>query len=149
MLLFAVLLFFAGAVSAQGQPRTFKVPFHNSGAMILLDASVNGNPAVLLLDTGSVRTMVSFEALGHNEVKAKPVKPSRLGAGADGQYLKGRSNIGLGDCTIFAQDVFAVDLSEVSKMLGTRVDGLLGADVLREFSAVRIDYKAHVIEFEQ
>jgi hypothetical protein len=39
--------------------------------------------------------------------------------------------------------------SETSKRLGTRIDGFLGQDILREFSAVRIDYKGGVIEFEK
>ena len=42
-----------------------------------------------------------------------------------------------------------MDLSEASKHLGTRIDGFVGQDILREFSAVRIDYKAGVVEFEK
>jgi len=40
-------------------------------------------------------------------------------------------------------------MSEASKRIGERVDGFIGQDLLREFSVVRIDYKASVIEFEK
>ncbi|HKW34139.1 MAG TPA: hypothetical protein VJN92_14100 [Candidatus Acidoferrum sp.] len=45
--------------------------------------------------------------------------------------------------------ILVMDLSEASKNLGTRIDGFVGQDILREFSAVRIDYKAGLVEFEQ
>ena len=130
------------------QRRTFTVPFDLHNGLILLKGELNGKPATFLLDTGSVKTMVSLDALGYGSIHARPVKPSKMGAGADGQYLKGRSDIGLGECTIVAQEIFAVDLSEVSKTLGTRIDGLLGVDVLRGFRQVRIDFKARTLELE-
>ena len=57
------------AVAGEGKP--YRVPFHTANGMILLDATVNDKPAVLLLDTGSVKTMISFEALGHGEIHVK------------------------------------------------------------------------------
>ena len=42
--------------------------------------------------------------------------------------------------------VLVMDLSDASKRLGTRIDGFLGEDVLRTFSAVRIDFRAHTLE---
>lgn len=41
-----------------------------------------------------------------------------------------------------------MDLSDVSKRLGAHIDGILGKDELRTFSAVRIDCKNHVVELE-
>lgn len=43
--------------------------------------------------------------------------------------------------------VCLMDLSDVSRRRGVRVDGFIGADVLSEFSAVRIDYGRSVVEF--
>lgn len=45
--------------------------------------------------------------------------------------------------------ILVMDLSEASKQTGTRIDGFIGQDILREFSALRIDYKAGLVEFEQ
>jgi hypothetical protein len=42
-----------------------------------------------------------------------------------------------------------MDLQEVSRRMGTRIDGFVGQDVLSEFSAVRIDYRNSVVELEQ
>lgn len=53
-----VLLLFAGVASAQEQHRTLD--------LILLDATVNGRPVVLLLDTGSNHTMAGFDILTAN-----------------------------------------------------------------------------------
>ena len=44
--------------------------------------------------------------------------------------------------------VEAVNLSAIGKGLPARIDGILGEDVLQEFSAVRIDFKNHVVELE-
>lgn len=41
-----------------------------------------------------------------------------------------------------------MDLSDASKRLGTHLDGFIGADVLGEFRAVRIDFESHVAELE-
>ena len=45
--------------------------------------------------------------------------------------------------------MLVMDLSDASKRLGTRIDGFVGQDILREFAAVRIDYKAGLVEFEK
>ena len=41
-----------------------------------------------------------------------------------------------------------MDLSDASRRMGTQIDGFIGQDVLSEFSAVRIDYKAHTVELQ-
>jgi hypothetical protein len=45
--------------------------------------------------------------------------------------------------------VLVMDLSEARERLGTRIDGFIGQDVLREFSSVQIDYKAGKVELEK
>ena len=40
--------------------------------------------------------------------------------------------------------VLVMDLSDAR-----RIDGFVGQDILREFAAVRIAYKASLVEFEQ
>lgn len=54
----------AGVVSAQEQRRINRIPFHSINSMILLDATVNGKPAVLLIDTGSDATLIGPQAAG-------------------------------------------------------------------------------------
>lgn len=93
--------------------------------MILLDATVNGKPSVLVLDTGT-RFTCTTQAVKHE-----------------------RASIGIAGLTFEKQPVTTVNLDSLSKWAGTRIDGLLGQDILREFSAVRIDYKAQTVTLEE
>lgn len=45
--------------------------------------------------------------------------------------------------------VWVMDLSDASKRIGAKVDGFIGTDVLSEFSAARIDYKAQTVTLEK
>ena len=45
--------------------------------------------------------------------------------------------------------ILVMDLSAASKQLGTRIDGFVGQDILREFSSVRIDYRNELVELQQ
>jgi predicted aspartyl protease len=145
----AAFLVLVGVVSAaQEPPRTFRVPFHIAGGMILLDAKVNDKPAVLLLDTGADFTLVSPQASGLATVKLHALMANRT-TGANGEYVKGRVDLHLDKRHWIARSILVMDLSEASKRLGTRIDGFIGADLLEEFSAVRIDYKKHFVELEE
>jgi hypothetical protein len=42
-----------------------------------------------------------------------------------------------------------MDLSDASKRMGAKIDGFIGTDVLSEFRAVRIDYKAQAVTLEK
>jgi Aspartyl protease len=115
--------------------------------MILLDGQVNDKPAVLLLDTGADNSLISPEAASIS-TKLDALKATKT-TGANGEYIKGRVDLRLAERHWIDRTVLVMDLSEASKRLGTRIDGFIGQDVLREVSAVRIDYKANVIEFEK
>jgi hypothetical protein len=144
-LLFLVLLLFAGIASAQ--PRTYRIPFHTVNGMILLDATVNDKPATLLLDTGADFTLISPQAAGL-AAKLDALRATNT-VGASGEYIKGRVDLRLAERHWIDRAVLVMDLSEASKRLGTRIDGFVGADLLQEFSAVRIDFKSHFVELEE
>src|SRR5215467_4689698 len=142
-----LLLVLLLAAPFQVHAQTFRVPFHSAGGMILLDGQVNGKPAVLLLDTGADFTLISPEASGLTAKLGalKATKPT----GANGEYVKGRADLRLAERHWIDRTVLVMDLSEASKRLGTKIDGFIGQDLLREFSVVRIDYKAGQLEFEK
>ena len=140
-----LLLYFLLAPLSHAQ--TFRVPFRSVNGMILLDGQVNDKPAALLLDTGADFTLITPEAAGL-AAKLDPLKATKT-TGANGEYVKGRVDLRLAERHWIERAVLVMDLSEASKRLGTRIDGFIGQDVLREFSAARIDYKASVIEFEK
>jgi len=142
-----LLLLFVSVASAQEQHRTFRIPFHSVNGMILLDATVNNKPAVLLLDTGADFTLISPQASGLSTVKLRALTGTKT-TGANGDYVKSRVDLRLAERHWIEREILVMDLSDASKRLGTRVDGFVGQDLLQEFSAVRIDFKNHVVELE-
>lgn len=141
------LLLCADAATAQGPSRSFRVPFHTVNGMVLLDAEVNGKPAVLLLDTGADFTLISPQASGLPKARLRALTATQT-TGANGEYVKARVDLKLAEQRWVDRAVLVMDLSEASKRLGTRIDGFVGADLLQEFSAVRIDFRNHLVELE-
>ena len=109
---------------------------------------MNNKPVVLLLDTGSDFTLISPQASGVPAAKLRALTGTKT-TGANGDYVKSRIDLRLAERHWIDREILVMDLSDASKRIGTRIDGFVGQDLLREFSAVRIDYKASVIEFEK
>jgi len=97
--------------------------------MILLDAQVGGKPVVLVLDTGAVQTQVDRKTMMRQDFSVLYVD-LKISTYRQSEYR-----------------ILATDLRLILK--GIPADGILGEDWLRSFRAVRIDYKANVIEFEK
>jgi hypothetical protein len=57
-----------------------------------------------------------------------------------------RADLKLADGARLSVIVSVMSLEDASKHIGTKIDGILGQEVLRTFSAVRIDYENYVIE---
>jgi hypothetical protein len=131
------------AVPLQTHAQTYRAPFHSVNGMILLDAQVNGKPAVFLLDTGS---NVSFVDMHSAPLRFKAEKVRRIGMTG---CIVAHPKLVIAGKDFSEQRFCIADLSDVSKEIGQKVDGFIGQDVLREFSAVRIDYKAGLVEFEK
>ena len=115
--------------------------------MILLDATVNGKPAVLLLDTGANNSIVSPQAAGLTAAQLRSLQATQAGTGAEGDYIEVDPR--LAERHWLKRRVLVMDLADASKRMGAQVDGFLGQDILRSFSTVRVDYKAGVVEFEK
>lgn len=143
----AALLLFVGVAMAQEPPRTFRVPFHLVKGLILLDAKVNGQPATLLLDSGANNSIVDFRTAALADTKLDKLR-STGNVGAEGDCVVREVHLALEHRSWLNRRVCVMDLSDASKRLGEHIDGFVGADVLGEFSAVRIDFKNHVVELE-
>jgi len=98
--------------------------------MILLDGQVNGRAVTLVLDTGAVQTQVDRKTMMRHEDFAVLYVDLKISTYRHNEYR-----------------ILATDLRPILK--GIPADGILGGDWLRSFRAVRIDYKANVIEFEK
>ena len=126
----------------------YRVPFHSVNGMILLDAEVNGKPAVLLLDTGANSSIVDVHSAGFDGLKLDALRSTGR-AGAEGTCAIWEARLSLEHRSWLNRRMCVMDLSDVSRRMGVRIDGFVGQDILREFSAVRIDYKAGLVEFEK
>lgn len=107
--------------------------------MILLDAKVNGKAAVLALDTGINRTLMSLEITGADKHDVSMAQHRGL-------YFSRKVYLIIGDSRWVNFPVLIVDMKQRSTM---DIDGLLGEDVLSKFSSVRINFKDHVIDLER
>ena len=125
------------------------IPFRSAESMILVEARVNDNRVSLLLDTGANNTIVSPRAYGDLQFHLHSIHKNDEGPGLKGDAVRLRANLALANRTWNSQPVYVMNVDELTRRFGAPVDGLLGQDLLREFHSVRINYKAHVIEFEQ
>ncbi|MFI5059510.1 MAG: aspartyl protease family protein [Candidatus Acidiferrales bacterium] len=125
------------------------VPFRTARSMILVDARVDGKPVTLLLDTGAINTIVSAKVYGIPQFQLQGLHRTNHDPGYTGDTLRLRTNFAFANRVWISRPVSVMNVDELTRRIGTPVDGLLGQDLLQEFRSVRINYKAHVIELEQ
>jgi Aspartyl protease len=125
-----------------------RLPFRTVRSMILVEGEVNGNPVTLLMDTGSMKTIISTRAYRVEYFSLRTAQRSAKSAGISGESISVRLDLKLANHRWVGQPVSIMNLGELNQLLGAQFDGLLGEDILREFHSVRIDYRAHIIEFE-
>jgi Aspartyl protease len=103
---------------------------------------VNGRPARLVVDTGSSNTILSSELLQVRPLAAAHADASALGPGYVGSAGWVKATLEVGTNKWSDRRVLVMnDLQDMSNTLQETVDGIIGADVLREFDSVVIDFK--------
>jgi hypothetical protein len=124
------------------------LPFHTSNSLIFVEITANGKPATMLLDSGSVRTLLSAKVM-QVDLKLAAMNHKSYERGLEGTIVEMPATMIIGDHKILT-DVMAGNLSQLARTMGAdKCDGIIGQDVLRRFKSVRIDYKARRIEFEE
>ncbi len=141
-----MLLLLSPHVLAQ-ERRTFTVLFHSVHGMILLDGQLNGKPAVFLLDTGANNSIMDMQSAGLGNLKLDKLR-STGAAGSEGDCALREVRLALEHRSWLNRRVCVMDLSDVSRRMGTHLDGFIGADVLSEFRQVRLNYETHTLELE-
>lgn len=129
--------------AAPGRGRDVEIPFETGRqeSVILVRGSANGRPALLILDTGSSRTILRPELVGTAAASLPSSGFSENGPGLHAQGRWSRATIRLGEKT-WRREVVAMNFDEVSRVMGMKVDGLIGQDLLREYDRVTIDFRA-------
>ena len=130
------------SVAAAGQTGELELPFEliRSQDAIVVEATVRGRPATLLLDTGAATTVIASSLAGPSELPA--ARFSDEGPGLEAQARWAEVPLALGTRLWPRRRVVVMNLDAVSRHYGRRVDGLLGQDLLREFGKVTIDFRA-------
>jgi hypothetical protein len=124
------------------------VPFEHNARQnaILVRATVNQRPAVLLLDTGARTSVISREIAGMANEDLRGGFSSG-GPGFKGEALTMRTTVRLGGETWHDHPVAVMNLAEVQRVFDGPIDGLLGEDILCIFRQVTFDYPTKRIVF--
>ena len=135
-LTFLLLLFAAaGFASSPDEGPTAVLRYRARNSMMLVTVAIDGKNRTLVLDTGAEQTMINFPQVSR-EQEMKLWQHSY-------PYIKERSRLKLAN-TVFVIDVIKADLTG-TPLLKT-ADGILGQDVLSNYSSIRINFRQQTIE---
>ncbi len=115
---------------------------------ILVVARVEGKTAVLVVDTGSDRTIVSPQLVSGRE-SAERFKVSFPAAHRSSISAWGKATIQLGDETWKDHTVVIQDQTALRHIFDQEVDGILGQDILGQFRRVIIDSESHTLTLQE
>src|SRR5262249_6408641 len=120
-----------------------EIPFevNRNFGVILIRAQVNGQPATLVVDTGSSHTMLSSELLQVRPLALERADPPAKGSGWIGRAAWDKATLEIGTTTWRDRMVLVMDFQDMSNSMKQRVDGMIGEDVLKEFDSVVLDFK--------
>jgi hypothetical protein len=124
-----------------------KVPFELVSNHIYLKVKLNGSsPLSFMLDTGARFSYLDLSRADEFKIKELNREEAKRIGGCDDLPLFKFDSVGIGDLTLFDQDVLGISLSPLNKFEGTNLDGILGYDFLRRF-VVEIDYVNQILTF--
>jgi len=111
--------------------------------LILIRAEVNDQPATLLMDTGCSHTVLSTKLLAGRSRKLEHAANASKGSGWVGNASWIKATVKVGNI-VWRDHMFLAmdDLPDISDSVGQKIDGLLGEDVLQEFTVVQIDFNS-------
>jgi len=143
--LFALLLLlFVGTASAQPAKSVTLHFTRSANGWILIPAKVNGHLGSFVLDTGATDSFVSPKLIGEN----------MAGASSRTSYLGGvelfrqiSATVSLGDTNLNLQ-ILLTSTERVGVLAKTRIDGIIGLNVLSQYQKVTLDLKAQTIVLE-
>lgn len=121
-------------------------PFPSNSKFIMIPVSLNGKEFQFVLDTGSTITVFDISLkeqlgwrIGSSKARAADGKTIKI------EYYQLRHAHFGGLCKKHKK-VAVLDLNEVSKMAGRRVDGIIGMDLLKNH-VIRLDFKKNIVSF--
>jgi predicted aspartyl protease len=132
-------------------PNQREIPFEISRTfgLVLVKVEIAGRPAVLIVDTGCNRTVISTEIAPTPRSTLENTRSTSKGSGWAGTGVVARTTVRVGPITMHDHPIVVMDMHDLSKSVGQRIDGLLGMDFFSELQLVAIDLKNHKLIIEQ
>ena len=145
------LLVTLGSVAFSQSANRREIPFENSRVfgLVLVKAKVAGREAVLIVDTGSNQTIISSEIAPLPRMTLYNTRSTSKGSGWSGTGVLVRATVRIGSVAMNDHPVLVMDMHDLSKSCGQRIDGLLGMDFFSELQLVVIDIKNHKLIIDQ
>lgn len=116
---------------------------------ILIHAKLNGTPALMILDSGASHSLFDATSFGMTDTQLQIARMNSRGLGLDADVVWRTADFQMADLQWERQTVEIADLRKLSKIYGRKIDGIVGEDVLRNFSSVQINYKGGCVMFER
>jgi len=141
-----MLLLLAAAAPAFAQERIVLPLEKLLNGLLLVEIRVNGKPARLVLDTASEMTVLDNDLLGvsRRDLERATARLAQQDGVRASVILRATLQLGpeASGFSLPDQRIAVSELDGVSRTLGRRIDGILGADVLQKFAAVTIRWRA-------
>ena len=141
-----VLLLLPLALLSAINIRTACAQSHNIDGIFLVDARVNGSPAVLVLDTGAEHSLLDREfaqRLDLHPVAHADLQTPYSSKNAEVMLVP---HLDIQSVPSSSLRMMIDDLAATSGALGSHIDGVLGNDVIRK-SPIKLDYSVGSVTF--
>jgi predicted aspartyl protease len=127
----------------------FSVPFKKVGKLILVKAYVNGHERNFLVDSGCPILVLNSAHLSKDTTHAHSYSTMQgIGGSIDGVNLEKVGRFEFGAITMDNEEVVTMDLSHLEKELKTKIHGLIGYEVFKNFDML-FDYSKKTLTFIQ
>jgi predicted aspartyl protease len=125
-----------------------EVPFEFSVSLIFLDVTVGdaGEPYSFILDTGAGMTCLSKELAAELKVEALGGMSAAGAGGAFEAHTAHLEELRVGELGVNDLKVMVLDLAPLASMMGRRIDGIVGYNVLNRYTTT-IDIAGGTLTF--
>jgi len=129
-------------------PARAELPFtlaHPAKPLVMIPVEVEGRPFRFAVDTGASTTVISPEVARLSEVAATAMPAMTGGGGAVAASSAVIASLAIGPVRLSRVRVTVAEFLEpLGRAVGTKLDGIIGTNVLRRFK-VTIDYPAAIL----
>lgn len=133
--------------------KLIQLNFETGGYNLLARVIINGKPALLMVDTGSPKTVLDTDHLqkfvNQTELRRNSRRSMAAASSSVYTYIATIEKLEIGSIVINDYKADATDLGQINRTLRSmgnpQIDGLLGCDLLRHCKAV-LNFEERVLE---